>query len=116
MKRVTRRSLGAFAAALGGAEALSLAGGFDHRAAPPATARERVRAALASGERGVVHVGHSTHVVCLGGERFLTDPLAEHLLTASVPGGVARFRAAMAAELPGVRCETPLPGAIVAIG
>jgi L-ascorbate metabolism protein UlaG (beta-lactamase superfamily) len=74
VKRVTRRALGAFAAALGGAEALSLAGGFDHRAAPRPTARERVRGALAAGRPGVVHVGHSTHVVCLDGQRFLTDP------------------------------------------
>lgn len=74
MKRVTRRALGAFAAALGGAEAISLAGGFDHRAAHLPTASERVRAALSGAKPGVVHIGHSTHVVCLDGQRFLTDP------------------------------------------
>jgi L-ascorbate metabolism protein UlaG (beta-lactamase superfamily) len=74
MTPVTRRALGAFAVALGGAEALSLAGVFDHRAAPTPSARDKVRGALAGAVPGVVHVGHSTHVVCLGGERFLTDP------------------------------------------
>lgn len=74
MKRVTRRALGSFVAALGGAEAISLAGGFDHRSEQPPVARERVRTALAAGKPGVVHVGHSTHVVCLDGQRFLTDP------------------------------------------
>jgi L-ascorbate metabolism protein UlaG (beta-lactamase superfamily) len=74
MRRLTRRALGILAAALGGAEVLSLSGGFDHREAPLPTAREQVRAALSEEKRSVIHVGHSTHVVCLGGERFLTDP------------------------------------------
>jgi L-ascorbate metabolism protein UlaG (beta-lactamase superfamily) len=74
MSRVTRRAFGAFAAALGGAEACSLAGYWDHRSPPRPSARERVRSALAAGNPSVVHVGHSTHVVCLDGQRFLTDP------------------------------------------
>jgi L-ascorbate metabolism protein UlaG (beta-lactamase superfamily) len=70
-------------------------------------AADAVRAARVLGVSGVM----ASH-----GESSFTDPLAEHVLTASVPGGVDRFRAAMAAALPGVRCETPLPGATVAIG
>lgn len=64
------------AAALGGCEALSLGGKLDHwrRAAP--SARDVYEASLvrAGREDGIVHVAHSTHVICLGGQRFLTDP------------------------------------------
>lgn len=75
MKRLGRRAFFAGAAGLVGAETLSLAGTFDHRRTPPASARGRFLAAFAqTSVAGVVHVGHSTHVVCVGGHRVLTDP------------------------------------------
>ncbi|HVR21426.1 MAG TPA: MBL fold metallo-hydrolase [Polyangiaceae bacterium] len=55
-------------------EALSLAGTFDHRRERRPSARERLLASLEETASGVVHVGHSTHVVCVGGRRVLTDP------------------------------------------
>ena len=54
----------------------SLRGAFDHRSLE-LSARERFDAALGSlGDTasGVVHVGHSTHLIQLGGFRLLTDP------------------------------------------
>jgi L-ascorbate metabolism protein UlaG (beta-lactamase superfamily) len=75
MTTLGRRALVAGAAGLGVAEALSLAGTFDHRRTPAPSARQRFLASFAAGEApGVVHVGHSTHVVCVGGRRVLTDP------------------------------------------
>jgi L-ascorbate metabolism protein UlaG (beta-lactamase superfamily) len=61
-------------------EGASLTGAFDHRRAVRATARERYRAALADIDRAgravssIVHIGHSTHLVAIGGQRLLTDP------------------------------------------
>jgi len=56
-------------------EALSLAGAFDHRRERRPSARQRLLASLEeTAASGVVHVGHSTHVVCVGGRRVLTDP------------------------------------------
>jgi L-ascorbate metabolism protein UlaG (beta-lactamase superfamily) len=56
-------------------EALSLAGAFDHRRELPPSARRRFLASLAEVRAdGVVHIGHSTHVLCVGGRRVLTDP------------------------------------------
>ena len=69
-----RRALVAGAFGVGVGEALSLYGAFDHRRAPKPGARERVRAALGETAAGIVHVGHSTHALCVGGRRLLTDP------------------------------------------
>ncbi len=57
-------------------EGCSLAGAFDHRRTPAPSARERYEHALTvtSARDGVVHIGHSTHLVSIGGRRFLTDP------------------------------------------
>ena len=56
-------------------EALSLAGVFNHRREPRPSARGRFLASLAeTSADGVVHIGHSTHVVCVGGRRVLTNP------------------------------------------
>jgi L-ascorbate metabolism protein UlaG (beta-lactamase superfamily) len=90
LKKLGRRALlagGAAVAALGGAGLLeyeSLRGELDHRRAPRATAKERYEASLAAlrteakgsepGRSGVVHVGHSTHLVVWRGVRILTDP------------------------------------------
>ncbi len=78
--RPTRRNLllGALGVGVGAGlgEGCSLAGGFDHwrRPAPSATERYERAFELTSTRDGVVHVGHSTHLLCLGGRRFLTDP------------------------------------------
>ncbi|HEX6764423.1 MAG TPA: MBL fold metallo-hydrolase [Polyangiaceae bacterium] len=70
-----RRALVAGVLGVGTGEALSLGGAFDHQRAPPPGARERFRVSLGEiGTSGVVHIGHSTHVVCVGGRRVLTDP------------------------------------------
>jgi L-ascorbate metabolism protein UlaG (beta-lactamase superfamily) len=74
MTRLVRRAFVAGAFGFGAAEALSLTGAFDHRHSPRASARESARYALAADGCGVVHVGHSTHVLSLGGRRVLTDP------------------------------------------
>jgi L-ascorbate metabolism protein UlaG (beta-lactamase superfamily) len=92
LKKLGRRALlagGAAVAALGGAGVLeyeSLRGKLDHHRAPRATAKERYEASIAAlrtgagaggDERrrsGVVHVGHSTHLVVWRGARILTDP------------------------------------------
>jgi L-ascorbate metabolism protein UlaG (beta-lactamase superfamily) len=66
-------SVGAGAAAC---ELLSLDGRFDHRRALAPSGADRYQASLqAAGNRaGVIHIGHSTHVVCMQGLRILTDP------------------------------------------
>ena len=75
MNALGRRALVAGVLGLGAAEALSLGGAFDHRRTPRPNARERFRASIAAGAAcGIVHVGHSTHVLLAGGRRFLTDP------------------------------------------
>jgi len=81
-RRFGRRALfaGAGAAAFGAAglvEWRSFGGAFDHRRAPAASAKERYEASLASLDDrapAVVHVGHSTHLLVVGGARILTDP------------------------------------------
>ncbi len=82
--RMTRRralaGLGGLGVALGGLESASLAGAFDNRKKLPATALDRYRASLEAVTRGgasdtsIVHIGHSTHLVCVAGLRVLTDP------------------------------------------
>jgi L-ascorbate metabolism protein UlaG (beta-lactamase superfamily) len=77
-RRLGRRAAIAGAALLGagGLEYASLRGAFDHRRRVPPTALDRLRASLAASASApsVVHVGHSTHVLCVGGARLLTDP------------------------------------------
>jgi len=82
-----RRRFLAGAAALAGASALeaaSLGGKFDHHRIPggitPA-AQERYKLSLrllegrgAEADGAIVHVGHSTHLLCVAGARMLTDP------------------------------------------
>lgn len=55
---------------------MSLNGRFDHRRDFVQSGAERFRASLAgAGEQsGVIHVGHSTHLLCAKGKRLLTDP------------------------------------------
>lgn len=84
--RISRRGLLAGAAALGTASFLefeSLNGKFDHRSSPGASGAARYAASLAALERAaaggrapsaIVHVGHSTHLLSVGGLRLLTDP------------------------------------------
>ena len=81
--RPIRRALLALGAAGAGAavlETLSLRGHFDNRKRLPPTALDRYRASLDEVARGgeaeasIVHIGHSTHLLCLGGLRVLTDP------------------------------------------
>lgn len=78
--KVSRRAaIGGGLAALAGAAFLeheSFEGRFDHRSSPGATNPPRYAASLAEldGAPSVVHVGHSTHLISLGGLRFLTDP------------------------------------------
>lgn len=81
MKKISRRKIlagGAVAALAGiGVEYESFRGKFDHRKSPGASAKERYAEswkAIGAGAEGVLHVGHSTHVIALGGLRFLTDP------------------------------------------
>jgi L-ascorbate metabolism protein UlaG (beta-lactamase superfamily) len=75
--KIGRRALLAGGGTLLGAatlEAASLRGTFDHRSAE-ATATEAWSASLAAlGDASVLHVGHSTHLVCMAGVRMLTDP------------------------------------------
>jgi L-ascorbate metabolism protein UlaG (beta-lactamase superfamily) len=77
MKTLTRRLLLGAGAATAGAAALEIAsfrGRFDHRRLHIA-APERYAASLAALKQdAVIHVGHSTHLIFLGGARFLTDP------------------------------------------
>lgn len=77
MKKVTRRALlgGAVAAAgIGTLETLSFTGRFDHRNAPAPSGADRYRQSITEAAPGIVHVGHSTHLIVVGGMRFLTDP------------------------------------------
>ena len=84
--RISRRAILAGGAGLlgGGAfvEVQSLEGCFDHRYSPGASGN-RYGDAMAALERGgptgvarasIVHVGHSTHLLCIDGLRLLTDP------------------------------------------
>jgi L-ascorbate metabolism protein UlaG (beta-lactamase superfamily) len=64
-------------------------------------ALEATRAAHLLGVRGVM----PSHA-----EARFTDPLAEHVLTASSHAGAERFRREMATRLPHVRCAVPEPG------
>lgn len=85
--RIGRRGLLAGAAvAFGGAafvEYESFRGRFDHRKSAGASGTARYAASLEALDRAgpegiargsVVHVGHSTHLLCVGGLRLLTDP------------------------------------------
>ena len=85
--RISRRDILAGGAALLGAasvtEYASFQGRFDHRRAAGASAERRYGESLAALERAgaggvaaasVVHVGHSTHLLSVGGLRLLTDP------------------------------------------
>ncbi len=69
-----RRAFVAGALGAGAGETLSLSGAFDHRHPPKPNARERLRTSLGTNSAGVIHVGHSTHLLCVGGRRLLTDP------------------------------------------
>jgi L-ascorbate metabolism protein UlaG (beta-lactamase superfamily) len=83
-RRISRRRLLAGFATLLGTGALleyaSLRGKFDHRSSPGSSGSERYANALAAldGPAGssasIVHVGHSTHLLCVDGLRLLTDP------------------------------------------
>lgn len=77
MRTLTRRVVLGLGAATAGAAALEIASfrrRFDHRRLHVA-APERYAASLAAlKEDAVIHVGHSTHLIFLGGARFLTDP------------------------------------------
>lgn len=66
----------AVGAGLVGFESMSLNGRFDHRRDFSPSGAERFRASLvgAGAESGVIHVGHSTHLLCAKGKRLLTDP------------------------------------------
>jgi L-ascorbate metabolism protein UlaG (beta-lactamase superfamily) len=78
--RVSRRGLLAGAGlglAASALECASFRGAFDHRRPLAASAAERYRAsleALTALSVAVVHVAHSTHLLAIGGRRFLTDP------------------------------------------
>jgi L-ascorbate metabolism protein UlaG (beta-lactamase superfamily) len=88
ISRISRRALLKGGAALLGTGAFlewqSLRGKFDHRSSPiPApSGSERYRASIGALERAltgissnaIVHVGHSTHLLCVDGLRLLTDP------------------------------------------
>lgn len=82
-KGIGRRALvggGAVAISAGLLEWASLRGHFDHRRGAGASAKARYAASLEAieqrprAEPAVVHVGHSTHLLALGGVRILTDP------------------------------------------
>jgi L-ascorbate metabolism protein UlaG (beta-lactamase superfamily) len=79
LKPVTRRRLlsgAALALGAGALEYASLAGKFDHLRSPGASGKGRYLASLAqlAQDPAIIHVGHSTHLVSLGGARLLTDP------------------------------------------
>jgi L-ascorbate metabolism protein UlaG (beta-lactamase superfamily) len=70
-----RRAFLGLSGAAFGAEALSLFGAFDHRVEPQVSGREKTRRGLVTpANAGVVHIGHSTHVIRVGEKRILTDP------------------------------------------
>lgn len=108
--RVSRRALivGAAGGVITvGAEYASFRGVFDHRRGVGASASERYAASLrqlegASAKPGVVHVGHSTHLISAGGLRLLTDPwfydpafgaLSHEVVPAVLPSGVGKLDA-----------------------
>ena len=82
--RISRRALLAGSAALVGTSALveceSFRGRFDHRYSAGASGKQRYDESLAAlddagaAQASVVHVGHSTHLLCVAGMRLLTDP------------------------------------------
>jgi L-ascorbate metabolism protein UlaG (beta-lactamase superfamily) len=85
--RISRRAILAGGAALLGGSAFleyeSFQGRFDHRRSPGTAGGGRYGDSLAALDRGgaggvarasIVHVGHSTHMLCIGGLRLLTDP------------------------------------------
>jgi L-ascorbate metabolism protein UlaG (beta-lactamase superfamily) len=77
MTHISRRALLAGTATLvaaGGLEAASLGGAFDHRGRSISGSGPAVRRALAQRGNGIVHIGHSTHVIEVDGLRVLTDP------------------------------------------
>src|SRR6185295_2954521 len=107
MKKISRRKIlagGAVALAAGiGVEYESFRGKFDHRKSPGASGQERYaesRKAISGGAEGVLHVGHSTHVIALGGLTFLTDPwfydpafgaLAHDVIPAVLPSNLGKL-------------------------
>ncbi len=82
--RTSRRKAlvgGAAIAAVGAMEYASLGGRFDHRRLQTASGADRYKASLArldadpvAAAGALVHVGHSTHLLSVGGVRMLTDP------------------------------------------
>ncbi len=78
--RLTRRKalLGGVLAAVGAgayAESLSFDGRWDHRRFPGAMGAARFAASRAAlGGPAMIHVGHSTHLLHVGGVTLLTDP------------------------------------------
>jgi L-ascorbate metabolism protein UlaG (beta-lactamase superfamily) len=108
-RRVSRRRLvvGAACVTAAGLEYASFRGAFDHRRWPGADGAQRYAASLEALGRddarsGIVHIGHSTHLVVLGGVRFLTDPwfydpafgaLCHDVLPAVAPSGVGEVDA-----------------------
>ncbi|MDB4935165.1 MAG: hypothetical protein JWP87_2137 [Labilithrix sp.] len=85
--RISRRGFLAGGAGLLGttavAEYQSLNGRFVHRYSPGASGQARYAASLGALDRAgtegvarasVVHIGHSTHLLCVAGMRVLTDP------------------------------------------
>jgi L-ascorbate metabolism protein UlaG (beta-lactamase superfamily) len=81
-KRFSRRAFiaGAGTGVVAGAlEWSSLRGRFDHRRSPDTSTPNEARftaslRAIEAGASGVLHVGHSTHLLALVGVRLLTDP------------------------------------------
>lgn len=73
-RRVMRGAAGLFS--LAALEVASLRGCFDHTRSAFRSREEVYRASMQRGlvEDGLVHLAHSTHVLCLDGARFLTDP------------------------------------------
>ena len=80
---LTRRNalLGTAAIAVAGLEYASLTGRLDHRLLQAPSGARRFEASLATLDRDTtasdgafVHVGHSTHLLSVGGVRMLTDP------------------------------------------
>jgi L-ascorbate metabolism protein UlaG (beta-lactamase superfamily) len=84
--RISRRALLTGTAATLGTAALvereSFRGRFDHRRPAGSSGKQRYEASLQALDRGatgvaqasLVHVGHSTHLLCVAGLRLLTDP------------------------------------------
>jgi L-ascorbate metabolism protein UlaG (beta-lactamase superfamily) len=107
--KISRRGLiagGAALAAAGlGLEYSSFQGKFDHRRALGASAADRYAESqrrIDRGAEGVLHIGHSTHLLALGGLRLLTDPwfydpafgaLAHDVIPAVVPSGLGKLDA-----------------------